>query len=274
MDKISIENLAVFAKHGVLGEEKTLGQKFLVSAVLYTDTRESGLYDKLDKTIDYSQVCKYIYEYVSKTSYNLIEALAENLAMALLKEIRGLKKIDVTISKPWAPVGLYLDNLSISISRSWHTAYLSIGSNLGDRDAFLNMAVDTLENDESCYVSKVADYIETKPYGNVSQPDFLNGCIELKTLYTPMELLKVCQSIENAAGRTRTIKWGPRTLDIDILFYDNEIIYTKELMIPHPQIPLREFVLKPLVQIAPYIMHPILHKSATQLLECLEQDRP
>ena len=269
MDKISIENLAVFAKHGVLGEEKTLGQKFLVSAVLHTNTRESGLSDKLEKTIDYSQVCKFIYEYVSTTAYNLIEALAENLAMALLKDVRGLRQVDITVSKPWAPVGLYLDNLSISISRAWHTAYLSIGSNMGDREAFLNMAVDTLENDDSCYVSKVADYIETKPYGNVEQPDFLNGCVEIKTLYTPHELLKQCQSIENAAGRVRTVKWGPRTLDIDILYYDDEIVCTKELMIPHPQIPLRRFVLEPLVQIAPYAMHPISHKSATELLESL-----
>ncbi len=270
MDKICIDNLTVYAKHGVLKEERELGQKFEVSAVLYTDTRKAGLTDTLDKSIDYSYVCKYIDRFMKEHTYSLIEAVAENLAMSLLKEIRGLYAVDLKVNKPWAPIGLPVQNVSVCISRSWHTSYISIGSNMGERESFLDMAVEALENDENCYVAKVSDYIETKPYGGVKQDDFLNGCIELKTLYTPYELLTLCQSIENAANRVRTVKWGPRTLDLDILYYDDSIISTKELTIPHPEIPLREFVLKPLSQIAPYAMHPILHKNAIELLKALQ----
>lgn len=272
MDKICIDNLTVYANHGVFGEEKKLGQKFNVSAVLYADLRAAGVTDELDKSIDYGYVCKFIDTFMKENTYNLLEAVAENLAFALLKDasVSGLRKVDITISKPWAPIMLPVENISVSISRQWHTAYIALGSNMGDRDRFLDMAVETLENDENCYVSKVSDYIETKPYGVTDQADFLNGCLELKTLYTPEELLEVCQTIESLANRVRTIKWGPRTLDLDILFYDEEIISTKNLTVPHPQIPLRDFVLEPLAQIAPYAMHPVLHKSVTELLEALQ----
>lgn len=270
MDKIIIENLTVYSNHGVLPEEKKLGQKFLISAVLYTDTRKAGLNDDLSRTIDYSEVCRHIEGYVKDTTFDLIESVAEGLAMELLRETDRLEMIEITVSKPWAPVMLPVENLSISIKRGWHKAYLSIGSNMGDREAYLDMAVERFENDDNCYVAKVADYIETKPYGYEEQPDFLNGCIEIMTLYTPEELLKVCQEIELEAKRERLIKWGPRTLDVDILLYDDEIISTKNLLVPHPQMHLREFVLKPMTQIAPYIMHPILKKRISELLEELE----
>lgn len=270
MDKITIENLTVYAKHGVFEEEKALGQKFLVSITLYTELRSAGMTDNLGKSVDYGYICHFVDEFMKTHTYNLIEAVAENLAYEILKEISGPMKVDVTISKPWAPIMLPVENVCVTITRQWHTAYLSIGSNMGEREGFLNMAVECLENDERCYVAKVSDYIETKPYGYTEQPDFINGCIELKTLYTPQELLTVCQDIEKKANRERNIKWGPRTLDVDILLYDDEIVSTKELMIPHPQIQFRNFVLEPLSQIAPYVMHPVLNKRVIELLEALD----
>ena len=108
-------------------------------------------------------------------------------------------------------------------------------------------------------------------YGGVEQDDFLNGAIELETLLSPIELLHFLQKTELEAGRERKIHWGPRTLDLDILFYEDVISQTKELMIPHPDMQNREFVLKPLTELCPYYMHPLFHKSVKQMLEELSR---
>jgi len=270
MDKIYIDNLMVYARYGVYDKERELPQRFNISATLYCDISKAGKSDDLEKTINYGEICKFINDYTVNHSFHLIETLACNLATELLKDTRGLKGIKITIMKPEAPVGLPVEAVGVSIERWWHTAYLSLGSNLGEREAFLDMAVDCLEDDTSIYVSKVSDYIETKPYGYENQDDFINACLEIKTIYSPTELLAVCQSIENKANRERKIHWGPRTLDIDILFYDDEVIQSQELQIPHPEIPLRSFVLEPLAQIAPYLMHPVLNKRISELLALLQ----
>lgn len=120
-------------------------------------------------------------------------------------------------------------------------------------------------------MTAVSDFIVTKPYGDVEQDDFLNGALEIETLKTPEELLEKALSIEKETGRERLIHWGPRTLDIDILFYDDEIIMTDHLKIPHVEIPKRQFVLEPLSNIAPYHIHPVYHKSVVQMLDELEK---
>jgi dihydroneopterin aldolase/2-amino-4-hydroxy-6-hydroxymethyldihydropteridine diphosphokinase len=104
------------------------------------------------------------------------------------------------------------------------------------------------------------------PYGEIEQDDFLNGCLELKTLLTPKELLIVLQEIERQAKRERIIKWGPRTLDLDIIFYDDLIISEEELVIPHIEMHKRDFVLRPLAQIAPYKRNPVNLKMVLEML--------
>jgi dihydroneopterin aldolase/2-amino-4-hydroxy-6-hydroxymethyldihydropteridine diphosphokinase len=182
-----------------------------------------------------------------------------------------VEKVKVIIEKPWAPVRLPLETVAVEIERGWHTAYLSIGSNIGDREQFLKNAVKKLDNRSDSFVTKVSGFIETEPYGNVQQDKFLNGCLELRTLLAPSELLKRANEIEQEEGRVRTLHWGPRTLDIDILLYDNETVYTDDLKIPHIDMHNRMFVLGPLCEIAPFVIHPVLGKSVMRLKEKLEE---
>ena len=113
----------------------------------------------------------------------------------------------------------------------------------------------------------VSDFLVTKPYGVTDQDDFLNGCLKLRTLLTPRELLDRLHHIEQEAGRERTLRWGPRTLDLDILFYDDLILGEADLCIPHVDLPNREFVLRPLCEIAPYLHHPVTGKTVWEMLQ-------
>lgn len=267
MDKITIQNLEIFARHGVFPEENALGQKFIVSAVLHTEIRKAGMSDTLEYSTHYGEASHFIKNFVETHTFKLIESVAEHLAQELLLTYPLVEKVDLEIKKPWAPIGLPLDTVSIQISRGWHTAYVALGSNIGDKKAYLDMAVSMLKGHRLCHVEKVADYFVTAPYGVVDQDDFLNSALELRTLLPPTELLHELHAIEQAAHRKRIMHWGPRTLDLDILLYDDLILDTEELHIPHLEMHKREFVLLPLSQIAPYKRHPLLHDTIEELLQ-------
>ena len=272
MDIIKIERLEIFAYHGCKEDEKINGQKFYVDANLYCNVNTSGLSEDLEDTVNYSKVCKFINRFMTENRFNLIEAVAEQTTRAVLKEFPKVKGIDFVINKPNAPIKLPFGNVAVSVHRRWGRAYLSIGSNMGDKEANLNQAIDSFYDDDNCRVTAVSNFIETKPYGPVEQDNFLNGCLEIETLYSPQELLAKVNEIEAQAGRTRDIHWGPRTLDIDIILYDDEIVQQSDLMIPHVEMHKRLFVLEPLNQIAPYAMHPIYNKTVSQLLEEIKPD--
>lgn len=269
MDKIEIRGLEIFANHGVFPEENVLGQKFVISATLYTDTRKAGLTDELTASIHYGEVSQMITEFTKNHTFKLLEALAENLCQMLLETVPHLQKITLRIEKPWAPVGLPLDTVAVEITRSWHTAYIAFGSNLGDKKKYVNDGIQGLRNTERCTVEAVSEYLITEPYGGVEQDNFLNGALKLRTLLTPEELLDRLHELEAAANRERIVRWGPRTLDLDILFYDNEIIDTLELHVPHIDIENRDFVLIPMNELAPYYRHPVLNRTISQLLDSL-----
>lgn len=271
MDKIHIKNLEVFARHGVFPEENVLGQKFVVSAVLYTSTREAGRTDDLAKSIHYGEVSRFITEFMEQNTFQLLETAAERLAEELLLNIERLEKICLEIKKPWAPVGLPLETVSVEIERGWHTAYIALGSNLGDKEANLRLGVEGLRSIRGCRVEAVSDFLVTVPYGGVEQDDFLNGAMKIRTLLTPHELLERLHEIEQEAKRERVVRWGPRTLDLDILLYDDLILDEEDLHIPHIEMYKRDFVLKPLCQIAPYARHPVYNRTAAELLADLER---
>lgn len=273
MGKIHIKDLEIYARHGVYREETALGQKFLVNLTLETNIRKASLCDDLSDAVDYGKAAHDTKQFLTQNTYQLLETAAERLAEALLLSYPQVERITVEIKKPWAPLLLPLDTVSVEIVRSWHIAYLSIGSNIGDREEHFHRALEYLRKDRKIQVTAVSEFFVTKPYGYIQQEDFLNGALELKTLYTPQELLQVLHDIEAKDGRTRQLHWGPRTIDLDILLYDDLVMTDQDLTIPHIEMHKREFVLKPLAQIAPWKQHPVLQKSILCMWQELKADQ-
>lgn len=265
MDEIRIQDLEIYCHHGVFKEENVLGQKFLVSLILYTDIRKAGGSDDLSFSIDYAEVSHFVECRMKEKNYRLIEAAAEHLAEDILLEYPLVKKVCVELKKPWAPILLPLDTVSVRIERGWTQVYLSVGSNMGDEESHIREAVESLRQDNKICDVVVSDLIETEPYGFTEQENFLNGAVSLKTLYSPYELLERIHEIEKEGKRERKVHWGPRTIDLDILLYGDEVIQTETLTIPHREMTLRRFVLEPLNQIAPWVKHPVSGETVAEL---------
>lgn len=266
MDEIRIEDLEVFAHHGVYPQETRDGQNFYVNAVLYAQIRAAGLTDDLTLSTNYGEVCHFIHGWMQENTFLLIESVAERLAEALLLKFPLIRELDLEIRKPQAPIGLPFRSVSVKVHRGWHRVFLAMGSNLGNREQYIREGIKALEACPQVRVKQVSQLLVTKPYGGVEQEDFLNGAMEIETLWTPTELLEQLHVIEAAAQRKREIHWGPRTLDLDILFYDKKIVETVDLQIPHVDMQNRYFVLKPLNELAPYFRHPVLGKTVSELL--------
>lgn len=150
----------------------------------------------------------------------------------------------------------------------YYEVYLLLGSNLGERAANIANAVRHLEN-SGVKALKLSSLYETEPWGNTNQSKFINQAGKFRTASSPSDLMKTILKIEHDMGRQRSIKWEPRIIDIDILFYGHQIVSQKDLTIPHPELEKRNFALTPLAEIAPDFIHPILKKSIKQLLaEC------
>ena len=148
--------------------------------------------------------------------------------------------------------------------------YIGLGSNIGDRKKNIAEALHLLDSPPEIKVDKSSSLYITEPIGYVGQDWFLNSVVEVATQLSPKDLLHRCQVIEEQMGRVRTMLWGPRIIDLDILLYGEEIIEDDELIIPHPSMHKRRFVLVPLVEVAPDVLHPKLNKTASELLQQLK----
>ena len=265
MDKIHIKDLEIIGFHGAIPEEKVLGQKFVLSFELDVDLRQAGKNDDLTKTVHYGELAQKVEEEFTKTSYDLIEKAAEEICEFVLLNYPLVKKVKLLLKKPWAPTRKHVEYVAVEIERKWNKVYIAAGSNLGDKEETLKEAIYIIDKRKDCVVTKVSNFYTTDPVGYEDQDQFVNCVFEINTLQTPSELMDTLLEVEKDFKRERIIRWGPRTLDLDIIFYDDIISYDEHILIPHPSGDERQFVMKPMCDINPYYVHPIYRKRVMDI---------
>lgn len=268
---IEIKGLHVFANHGVLEEEKRSGQEFIVDAKLYSNLCKPAFEDSINSSTNYASVCETISNYMKSRTFDLIEKVSYELTKEILITYPLVDEVDITLHKPNAPIELEFDDVMVNISNMWNRIYLSIGSNMGDKKEYIHTALCKLEDSQYIKNVRPSSLIETEPYGYVNQDKFINGAISLQTVFNPYELLSFLHEIENDCNRVREIHWGPRTLDLDIIFYNDLIMDDPELLIPHVDMANREFVLKPLMELCPNYVNQRNGLTVRQMYERLEK---
>ena len=265
MDKIHIKDLEIIGFHGAIPEEKVLGQKFVLSVELDVDLRQAGKNDDLTKTVHYGELAQKVEEEFTKTSYDLIEKAAEEICEFVLLNYPLVKKVKLLLKKPWAPTRKHVEYVAVEIERKWNKVYIAAGSNLGDKEETLKEAIYIIDKRKDCVVTKVSNFYTTDPVGYEDQDQFVNCVFEINTLQTPSELMDTLLEVEKDFKRERIIRWGPRTLDLDIIFYNDIISYDEHILIPHPRAHERQFVMKPMCDINPYYVHPIYRKRVMDI---------
>ncbi len=268
---IRIKDLKVFAHHGVFPEETEEGQDFLICVDAYQDITYAAVLDELVLTTDYGEMCSHIEEFLKNNTFKLMETAVEELCKNLLLRYSLIDSLIVEMKKPNAPISQPFDYVSVVKKMTRHKAFLSLGSNMEDREDHIRTAIEELDAEPATNVLRVSSIMETLPYGYEEQPKFMNCAVEVSTLLSPKDLLVFAQGIEQKHGRVRETKWGPRTLDIDIVFYDDLVYGDGSLQIPHIDMQNRYFVLKPMSEIAPGYRHPLFNRTVTQLLFELEE---
>ena len=271
MGHIGIRDLEIFAHHGVYPEENEKGQTFFVSADLYLDTWQAEHTDDPTASVHYGIACERIKRVMTEKNYQLIERAAGEICEDLIQTFPELNKVQVRLYKPEAPIEIPFGTVFVEACREWKDVYVGIGSNMGEREAYIRSAIDMLSDIRGVQVKKVSALIQTEPYGYTDQDVFLNGCLKLRTWLPAEVLLTFMQEIELKLHRERKIHWGPRTIDLDMLLYGEEIIHTERLSVPHPDMKNRRFVLEPLDEIAGWAWHPGEKKTIHQMYEMLKK---
>lgn len=250
LDRIEVTGIRGWGHHGVLNQEKELGQQFSVDITLWLSTAPAGRADRLDRTVNYAEITADVSEEITTGAHDLIETLAERIAARVL-EGRGsplVRRVGVVVHKPAAPVGIPVGDVRVAITRDAAPieAVLALGTNLGDREAHLEQALERLAVATGIEVLWTGPILETDPVGGPDgQGAFLNTVIGLETVLGPFELLAAAHRIEREAHRERLVRWGPRTLDVDVITYGDHRSEDPELTLPHPRAHQRAFVLAP-----------------------------
>jgi dihydroneopterin aldolase/2-amino-4-hydroxy-6-hydroxymethyldihydropteridine diphosphokinase len=255
-DRITIEGIVVSTLVGALPHEREIRQPIRVDLELRVDLHDAGRSDELADTVHYGEVASRVVETMQESKDVLLERLADRVAEVVVGFER-VEQVEVTVTKLRPPVPENLQHTAVRIRRSAadyelsprveHTAIVALGSNLGDREGYLRLAIDRLGT-----VTRLSDVYETDPVGGPeNQGAYLNMVAEVRTILDPYALLRRCRQIEAEAMRQRTVRWGPRTLDVDLLFYEDVTIDDPVLTLPHPRVGERRFVLAPLADVAP-----------------------
>lgn len=251
MDQIRITGIRAFGHHGVLAHEREFGQEFGVDVEIGTDFGPAAATDDLARTVDYGAVAALVVEEISGPPADLIETLSDRIADRLIA-MPHVREVTVTVHKPHAPMPVGVADVTVSRFRRAPTlAYLGLGSNLGDSVAIVRDAVDTLADTPGISVVATSSLYLTDPVGGPDQPDFVNAVVAVRTAKSPHELLAVCRSLEQRADRVREERWGPRSLDVDIIDIVGRTVLEPDLQVPHQRASIRGFVVVPLAEIAP-----------------------
>lgn len=264
-DCVILKDYEVVACHGVNPEEKINPQRFLFSIEVVCDFSLAAQNDDIAQTISYSAVKKYIKCFCEQNCFDLIETLAVRIAEGILVEFELAKAVTLTVKKPDAPMSGKFEYAGVRVKRAWHTVYLALGSNEGDKNGYLDFAIEKLKSNPLIKFVRESNRMISEPYGGIAQGEFVNSALECMTVLAPKQLLAFINEIESQGGRVRKEHWGNRTLDIDIIFYDNLISGDKELSLPHIDMQHRLFVLQPLTELCPEYIHPLLRKRVSEL---------
>jgi dihydroneopterin aldolase/2-amino-4-hydroxy-6-hydroxymethyldihydropteridine diphosphokinase len=256
-DQIVLTGVSARGFHGVLDAEKRNGQTFVVDVHLSLDLNRAGRTDELSATVNYAEVASAVVNRVTGPPFDLIERLAEVIADDVLA-FPLVEAVEVVVHKPEAPVGQPFTDVAVRIRRrNGPRTVIALGSNLGDRGRTLSLAVDALRSLPGFTVTSVSPIVETDPMGGPEQPPYLNAVVVGRTTLDPEALLAELHRIEAAHGRTREVRWGARTLDLDLIQFGepgsgHEVVSADDaLTLPHPRAAERAFVLVPWAEADP-----------------------
>lgn len=250
VDRVFVHGLVLHGFHGVHAEESRLGQKFLLDLECQVDIDDAVAGDDYAQAVCYGGLCDLATE-ISAQPCKLIETLATRIADAILARYPTVSQVAVTVHKPSAPIRYPVDQVGARIERIRRSPVgFSFGSNIGDKIGYLRQALDRLAAKPGIEVTAVSDFYRTAPWGVAEQDWFVNACAIGVTSLSPQALLKTCQALEVQIGRTREKRWGPRIIDIDLLFFGDVRLASDRLILPHAELCRRAFVLVPLAEIA------------------------
>lgn len=254
-DRISLLGVRARGFHGVLADEKRDGQEFVVDVVLHVDLAPAGRTDDLALTINYAEVGADVVARIEGSSLDLIESLAEQIAGDALAR-PGVRSVEVTVHKPSAPVGVPFGDVAVSVTRTRAVpVVIALGANLGDAAATLQAAIDDLG--DAVRTVRRAPFVTTDPVGGPDQPRYTNTVLVGTTALDPRTLLERLHAVEARHGRVREVRWGARTLDLDLVQYgdpargDDVVSDDPTLTLPHPRAHERGFVLQPWSRVDP-----------------------
>lgn len=261
LDTITVTGIRGWGRHGVLPAETDLGQTFVVDVTVHLRTVSAGRRDDLAGTVNYAEVAAVAAEEIGAGPHALVETLAERIAHRVLTGPGAprVRRAEVSVHKPAAPVGLPVDDVRVRIVRDATPvpAVLALGTNLGDRTAHLAAALVTLADAPGVEIAWTSPVVETAPVGGPEgQGAFLNAVVGVDTVLPPEGLLALCHRLEREARRVREVRWGPRTLDVDVVAYGDLLSADPELTLPHPRAHERAFVLDPWSRARPQAVLP------------------
>ncbi len=262
-DRILLTGLVARGHHGVFDSERRDGQDFAVDVVLELDLRGAAATDDLTRTVHYGELARALADDVRGEPVDLLETLADRLLRTCLANPR-VEAAEVVVHKPHAPIEETFGDVAVAVRRTREELFppprdgiLALGSNLGDRERTLAAAVADLAGTPGLEVAAVSPVVETAPVGGPQQPDYLNAVVEVRGTLTPHALLGACLAVEARHGREREVRWGARTLDVDVITYGDLVLDGPDLVLPHPRAAYRAFVLAPWAALDPRASLPV-----------------